>query len=38
MNNATGLMTPPPRAASTEYCRLDDDGDVRACRLADTSG
>ena len=32
MNNATGQMTPPPRAASTEYCRMDDDGDVLAAR------
>ena len=28
MKNATGPMTPPPRAASTEYYRLDDDRDV----------
>ena len=27
-----GQMTPPPRAASTEYYRLDDDGDVLAAR------
>ena len=32
MNNATGQMTPPPRAASTEYFRMDDDGDVLAAR------
>ena len=32
MNNATGQMTPPPRAASTEYFRMDDGGDVLAAR------
>ena len=32
MHNATGQMTPPPRVASTEYYRLDDDGDVLAAR------
>ena len=32
MNFATGQMTPPPRAASTEYYGLDDDGDVLAAR------
>ena len=32
MNNATGQMTPPPRAASTEYYRMDDDVDVLAAR------
>ena len=32
MNNATGQMTPPPRAASTEYYWLDGDGDVLAAR------
>ena len=32
MNNATGQMTPPPRAASIEYYRMDDDGDVLAAR------
>ena len=32
MNNATGPTTPEPRAASTEYYRLDDDGDVLAAR------
>ena len=32
MNNATGQMTPPPRAASTVYCSLDDDGGVLAAR------
>ena len=32
MHYATGQMTPPPRAASTEYYRLDDDGDVLAAR------
>ena len=26
MNNATGLTTRPPRAASTEYCRLHAGG------------
>ena len=36
MNFATGQMTPHPRAASTEYYRLDDDGG-RACCPADTS-
>ena len=30
MNNAFGQKTPPPRAASTMYCRMDDDGDVLA--------
>ena len=32
LNNATGQKTPPPRAASTEYFTLDDDGDVLAAR------
>ena len=32
MHNATGQMTPPPRAASTVYFSLDDDGDVLAAR------
>ena len=32
MNFATGQMTLPPRAASTVYFRLDDDGDVLAAR------
>ena len=32
MNNATGQMTPPPRAASTEYFWMDDDGDVLAAQ------
>ena len=32
MHNATGQMTPPPRVASTEYYRMDDDGDVLAAR------
>ena len=32
MNFATGQMTPLPRAASMEYYRLDDDGDVLAAR------
>ena len=32
MHNATGQMTPPPRVASTEYFRMDDDGDVLAAR------
>ena len=31
-NNAFGQKTPPPRAASTMYYRLDDDGDVLAAR------
>ena len=30
MKYATGQKTPPPRAASTEYYRMDDDGDVLA--------
>ena len=32
MNNAAGQMTPLPRAASTEYHRMDDDGDVLAAQ------
>ena len=32
MNNATGQMTPPPRAASTVHYNLFDDGDVLAAR------
>ena len=32
LNDATGQKTPPPRAASTVYFRLDDDGDVLAAR------
>ena len=32
MNNAMGQKTPPPRAASTVYFSLDDDGDVLAAR------
>ena len=32
MKFATGQMTPPPRAGSTECYRLDDDGDVLAAR------
>ena len=32
MHNATGQMTPPPRVASTEYYRMDDDRDVLAAR------
>ena len=32
MNDATGQMTPPPRAASTVYDRSDDDGDVHTDR------
>ena len=32
MNNATFQKTPPPRAASTVYFTLDDDGDVLAAR------
>ena len=30
LHNATGQKTPPPRAASTVYFSLDDDGDVLA--------
>ena len=30
MNNATGQTTPLPSAASTEYYRMDDEGDVLA--------
>ena len=32
LHNATGQKTPLPRAASTEYFTLDDDGDVLAAR------
>ena len=32
LNNATGQKTPSPRAASTMYFSLDDDGDVLAAR------
>ena len=32
MNSATGQMTPPPRAASMEFYRMDDDADVLAAR------
>ena len=32
MNFAVGLTTPPPEAASTMYCRMDDDRDVFAAR------
>ena len=32
MNIAMGQTTPSPRAASTEYFRMDDDGDVLAAR------
>ena len=32
LNIATGQKTPPPRAASTMYYRMDDDGDVLAAR------
>ena len=32
MNNAMGLTTPLPEAASTQYFTLDDDGDVFVAR------
>ena len=32
LNNATGQKTPPPRATSTVYFSLDDNGDVLAAR------
>ena len=32
LNNATGQKTPPPRAASTVFFTLDDNGDVLAAR------
>ena len=32
MNNAMGQETPPPRAASTVFFRMNDDGDVLAAR------
>ena len=32
LHNATGQRTPPPRAASTVYFSLDDDGGVVAAR------
>ena len=32
MNNAMCQKSPPPRAASTEYFTLDDDGDVLVAR------
>ena len=34
MSHAMGQQTSPPRAASTVYFRLDDDGDVLAARPA----